>query len=286
MATVKGQMFYGIAPQPALPWSGPWETETGKVLEGKGGLYSILGISRSVRGSFCSPGFVDLNIYIKTLCFWQHGKVIEASQNQYPSSTPDRLNQLQNTCAGLCGEKTLRAKVSARRDSTPVTIICAIKRHYTDLKAPFQPPSAVLNHRNKDETISNNALPGCVVVDRSNYGQGSDFFLIGQKAIGGTTIPEHYNVLQNPHNYDIQDIARITYHLCCLFGRSRTAVGLCTSVYYADLVADRARCFVRPFYNPPREDDNPAKIFEDSELPQIRRCLEVHPNIQKHMVYI
>ncbi|EXJ66597.1 uncharacterized protein A1O5_10268 [Cladophialophora psammophila CBS 110553] len=98
MATVKGQTFYDIAPQPAPLRSDPWETETGKELDGEGGRYSIPGFSRSVQGSFCSPGYVDLNIYIKTGCFWQHGTVqemTEAWQNQYPSSTPDRLNQLQ-----------------------------------------------------------------------------------------------------------------------------------------------------------------------------------------------
>ncbi|KIX93256.1 uncharacterized protein Z520_11112 [Fonsecaea multimorphosa CBS 102226] len=169
-----------------------------------------------------------------------------------------------------------------------VTLICAIKRHHTRLfpDPDGQDESILLNPNGGKSPANKNPLPGCVVMDRITYGEGNDFFLVGQKAIQGTARPVHYNVLQNPHNYDIQDIARMTYHLCYLFGRSRTSVGPCTPVYYADLVADRARCFVRQFYNPPHDDDNPVRPFDDSELPAFRRCLQLHPDIEKTMFYI
>ncbi|OAP64140.1 hypothetical protein AYL99_00112 [Fonsecaea erecta] len=172
-----------------------------------------------------------------------------------------------------------------------VTLICAVKRHHTRLfPDPDGPhdPNLVLG-RSKNGIENNNPLPGCVVMDRITYGRGNDFFLVGQKAIQGTAIPVHYNVLQNPHNYGIQDIARMTYHLCYLFGRSRTSVGPCTPVYYADLVADRARCYVRQFYNPPRDgndNNNPLRPFDASELPEFKHCLRLHPDVAKHMFYI
>ncbi|OQV02142.1 Piwi domain-containing protein isoform 1 [Cladophialophora immunda] len=171
-----------------------------------------------------------------------------------------------------------------------VTLICAIKRHHTrlfpDPNARSPDRSLTLYQSNKSGGVNNNPLPGCVVTERITYGEGNDFFLVGQKAIQGTAIPVHYVVLQNPHNYDIKDIGEMTYHLCYLFGRSRTSVGPCTPVYYADLVADRARCFVRRFYNPPRDDDNPVTPFDDSELPAFKYCLRLHPDVAKHMFYI
>ncbi|KIW84738.1 hypothetical protein Z517_00126 [Fonsecaea pedrosoi CBS 271.37] len=173
-----------------------------------------------------------------------------------------------------------------------VTLICAIKRHHTRLfpnpDVGSQDRSLVLNQQQKNGSVNNNPVPGCVVMDRITYGQGNDFFLVGQKAIQGTAIPVHYNVLRNPRNYDMQDIARMTYHLCYLFGRSRTSVGPCNPVYYADLVADRARCFVRQFYNPPRDhdQDQPIRPFDESELGQFNDCLQLHPDIARHMFYI
>ena len=226
------------------------------------------------------------------------------SESQFTMCGVREYNRIQKALSDFFVEKEV-----GYNDLPPVTLICAIKRHHTRIfPEPGKPdPGLVLNEPNKSKPgiVNNNPLPGTLVKERITYGEGNDFFLIGRKAIQGTAIPVHYNVLKNLCGYNLQDIAKLvsispshvcskqltivnqTYDLCFLFGRSRTSVGLCTPVYYADLATARARCYVRHYYSPPKDPNHKFKHFDDStETEAFEECLKVHPKIEGKMFYI
>lgn len=52
-----------------------------------------------------------------------------------------------------------------------------------------------------------------------------------------------------------------THALCFLYGRSTRSVSLATPSYYADLAAERARCWVRSVYAPNVAPGTPVPTF-------------------------
>ncbi|KXT07608.1 hypothetical protein AC578_10178 [Pseudocercospora eumusae] len=105
-------------------------------------------------------------------------------------------------------------------------IIVVGKRHHTRF------------YLTKEEDADNtgNSKHG-LVVDRG------DFFLQAHSALHGTTKPAYYYVI-----YDETSVAdaleKMTHGLCYLFGRATLAVSICPPAYYADLVCERARCYL------------------------------------------
>ena len=71
-----------------------------------------------------------------------------------------------------------------------------------------------------------------------------------------------------------------THNLCYIFGRATRSVGVATPAYYADLAAERARCYIRAIYMP---RGNPPPGFVAGTTPF---DLSVHPDLDGRMVYI
>jgi eukaryotic translation initiation factor 2C len=69
-----------------------------------------------------------------------------------------------------------------------------------------------------------------------------------------------------------------THALCYMFGRSTTSVGLTMPSYYADLAADRARCYARNVYAPT------TKVAWDPAIHPIN--LKLKPAIENTTFYI
>ncbi|KAK5048939.1 hypothetical protein LTR84_005360 [Exophiala bonariae] len=162
-------------------------------------------------------------------------------------------------------------------------LICAVKRHHTRLF----PNEDSLKRGLVDD--NGNPPPGTMVDESITYGDGDDFFLVSQKAIQGTARPTHYVVLKN----DLEEpcslgaMAQMTHNLCYLFGRATRSVGVCPPAYYADLAADRARIWVRRFYNAPKVDGQRQKYdraVHDAEF--VGGLLAEHQNLKGHMFYI
>ncbi|KPI37580.1 putative protein tag-76 [Cyphellophora attinorum] len=126
-------------------------------------------------------------------------------------------------------------------------VICTIKRHHVRF---FKDPK--VNSKVHDGKKSN-PLPGAMVDKDVVLEAGRhEFFLVSHEAIQGTARPCHYVPICLPETatIDTKDLARMTHALCFLFGRSTRSVSLATPSYYADLAADRARCWVRHIYEP------------------------------------
>lgn len=171
-----------------------------------------------------------------------------------------------------------------RQPKPKVLLICAVKRHHTRLF-----PIVGKEHNPKLLDQKGNPLPGTMVDDLITYGYGKDFFLVSQKAIQGTARPTHYVVLKNDLDEacELRAIAQMTHNLCYLFGRATRSVSVCPPAYYADLAADRARVWVRRFYNTPKVDGRRQsydRAIHDAEF--VGRLLAEHRNLQGHMFYI
>lgn len=224
------------------------------------------------------------------------------SESQFSMCVEHEFPQIQEAVARLCAEQQPQTQPQTQRQNqnlagslknTPkpvIILICAVKRHHTRLfPAPaggreVQSGDTVLNRRTKNGGVNDNPLPGCLVTEGITYGTGDDFFLVSQQAIQGTARPTHYKILVNQSaTLTRDDVARFTHHLCFLFGRSTRSVGVCPAVYYADLAADRARCYVRAYY---RRTDKTSVFDQATDLAAFERCLRVHPDMADRMFYI
>ncbi|KIV84573.1 hypothetical protein PV11_00346 [Exophiala sideris] len=167
----------------------------------------------------------------------------------------------------------------------PIVLICAVKRHHTRLfaeTAKEQKTDGIIGRGPENKGRYNfNPMPGTMVKDVITYGEGQDFFLISQKALIGTAHPTHYVILHNTTDFSRDEIAQATHDLCFLFGRSSGTVSVCPAAYYADLAADRARCYVRKFYVPAANGTWDPANNRNHEL-----SLTIHPNLREKMFYI
>lgn len=91
------------------------------------------------------------------------------------------------------------------------------------------------------DSRSKNVLPGFVVDTGIASPRLYDFYLMSHAGLKGTSRPAHYHVLHDEIGFSADDIQLLTFRLCYTFQRATRSVSICTPVYYAHLVAYRAR---------------------------------------------
>lgn len=82
----------------------------------------------------------------------------------------------------------------------------------------------------------------------------------------------------------------LTHNLCYLFGRATKAVSICPADYYADLVCERARCYLSGLFNPTPIASPAGSVMEGeggksgqvADPSQVR----IHENVRDVMFYI
>ncbi|CAG8517995.1 10341_t:CDS:10 [Rhizophagus irregularis] len=128
--------------------------------------------------------------------------------------------------------KTYEVKVlkevfaSVYRNSGPtLTFIILQKRHHTRFM-PTEP-------REGDKL--GNCRPG-TVVDRT---------ILVEQDLQGTSRPIHYNVLHDENDFTADGIQTLTYRLCYLSARCTLSISQVPAVYYAHLIANRAKHYFR-----------------------------------------
>ncbi|KAI9733019.1 MAG: hypothetical protein M1834_003564 [Cirrosporium novae-zelandiae] len=122
-----------------------------------------------------------------------------------------------------------------RQQPPKITIIICSKRHHTR----FFPTAA------PDADKNGNCHNGTVVDRAITFERKWDFFLQAHHCIQGTARPCHYIVIHDENGFTSNRLEQLTHSLCYLFGRATTAVSLCPPAYYADLICDRARFYLR-----------------------------------------
>ncbi|KAF9980022.1 Protein argonaute 10 [Mortierella antarctica] len=113
----------------------------------------------------------------------------------------------------------------------PVTFCVVKKRHH----ARFFPMS------NNDADKSGNCVAGTVVDSVITHPSEFDFYLQSHGGLQGTSRPTLYHVLMDENRFTADGLQSLTYRLCHVYARCPKAVSIVPSVYYAHLLAYRAR---------------------------------------------
>ncbi|KAI1325808.1 ribonuclease H-like domain-containing protein [Xylariaceae sp. FL0255] len=166
------------------------------------------------------------------------------SEGQYKLVLEKELPALRSACMAVYpGPDTKAGKPK-------ITIIIVGKRHNTR----FYPT------KKEDADRGGNPMNGTVVDRGVTEARNWDFFLQAHAAIQGTARPAHYYVVHDeifrnmppsPQFPTATDaLEDLTHNMCYLFGRATKAVSICPPAYYADLVCERARLYLKDFFDP------------------------------------
>jgi eukaryotic translation initiation factor 2C len=112
-----------------------------------------------------------------------------------------------------------------------ITFVLVQKRHHTRFFV----------NSNADADRSGNIPAGTVVDTGCVHPNQFDFFLCSHGGLQGTSRPTHYHVVHDEHSFSADDLQMLSYQLCYTFARCTRSVSVVTPVYYAHLVAFRAR---------------------------------------------
>ena len=176
------------------------------------------------------------------------------SEGQYQLVVDNELPLLRSAC------KDVYSPAETAKGLPRLTLVIVGKRHHTR----FYPT------KDQDADKSGNTKAGTVVDRGVTEARSWDFFLQAHAALQGTVRPGHYYVLLDeifrskyppgsaggPNAADrLQDL---TQSMCYVFGRATKAVSLCTPAYYADIMCERARCYLSSMFDTPSNSAAPS----------------------------
>ncbi|KAG0330088.1 Eukaryotic translation initiation factor 2C [Podila horticola] len=142
------------------------------------------------------------------------------SEGQFSAVLKNEVGSLRAGC------RRLDAKYNPK-----ITFVVVQKRHH----ARFFP----MNPQGADR--SGNCHPGTCVDTTIVHPFEFDFYIQSHAGILGTSRPTHYQVLQDDNMFSSDDLQSLTYNLCHLYARATRTVSVVPAVYYAHIVAARAR---------------------------------------------
>jgi hypothetical protein len=206
------------------------------------------------------------------------------SEGQYQAVLDDEVPLLRQAC------RDMYPPADQKRGLPRLTVVVVGKRHHTRFYAT----------REGDADRSSNPKPGTVVDRGVTEARGWDFFLQSHAAIQGTARPTHYFIVLDeifraryakasslPHGArNVADVLEsLTQSLCYTYGRATKAVSVCTPAYYADVVCERARCYLSGVYDTPTHSmagsvagSGAAAVANDDVL--------IHERLRDTMFYI
>lgn len=168
------------------------------------------------------------------------------SEGQYQSVLNEELPLLR----AAYREKYTPEQTNAGYPRTSIIIVG--KRHHTR----FYPTKLI------DADRTGNTTNGTVVDRGITEAVNWDFFLQAHTCLQGTARPAHYYIildeifkhvepkLINKHKNRADILEDLTHSMCYTFGRATVAVSICPPAYYADLVCERARCYLSSIFDP------------------------------------
>ncbi|EXJ58677.1 hypothetical protein A1O7_06105 [Cladophialophora yegresii CBS 114405] len=205
------------------------------------------------------------------------------SEGQYNLVLDEELPEIRSACTTLYPASMMKQGVPR------ITIIIVGKRHNTR----FYPTRADQADR------SSNPQNGTVVDRGVTEARNWDFYMQAHSAIQGTARPAHYYVVfdeifqarkvQPPHFSNAADVLEdLTHNMCYLFGRATKAVSICPPAYYADLVCERARCYLSGLFSP-SVTSSAGSMAEGEEAPSREpdsALVTIHENVRDTMFYL
>lgn len=118
----------------------------------------------------------------------------------------------------------------------PITYVVVQKRHHARLF-----PAAVGDECGRGKNVP----PGTVLDTAVTSPHRFDFYLCSHAGIQGTSRPSRYQVLWDESGLSSDQLQRMAYALCHNYARCPRAVSIPAPVYYAHLVAARARAHIK-----------------------------------------
>jgi eukaryotic translation initiation factor 2C len=206
------------------------------------------------------------------------------SEGQYKLVLDEELPAIRKAC------EEVYPAAQTKQGMPHITIIIVGKRHNTR----FYPT------KKEDADRSCNPQNGTVVDRGVTEARNWDFFLQAHTAIQGTARPAHYYIIfdeifqarkvQLPFLNAADALEDLTHNLCYLFGRATKAVSICPAAYYADLVCERARCYLSGLFDPMPVASPAGSVMEGGgggpgqvvDPSQVR----IHEKVQDAMFYI
>ena len=204
------------------------------------------------------------------------------SEGQYDIVLDEELPLLRDAC------KEVYPADQSKKGLPHMTIIIVGKRHHTR----FGPV------RSEDADRSSNPQNGTIVDRGVTEARNWDFFLQAHTALQGTARPAHYYIVLDeifrarknvPPQLSAADaLEDLTHNLCYLFGRATKAVSVCPPAYYADLVCERARCYLSRLYDATPGATPAQSVLSGGAGGNVVDGADVtlHPNVRDAMFYI
>lgn len=207
------------------------------------------------------------------------------SEGQYESVLGNELPLLRKAC------REVYPANDTKKGIPRISIIIVGKRHHTR----FYPTRAA------DADRSSNPQNGTVVDRGVTEARNWDFFLQAHAAIQGTARPAHYYVIHDEifrghrkaqkapaFNNAADALEDLTHNICYLYGRATKAVSVCPPAYYADLVCERARCYLSTLFDSTSETSPAENVAEGGGGVQGADPggMRIHRNVQDTMFYI
>ncbi|KAF9392685.1 hypothetical protein BGX21_010951, partial [Mortierella sp. AD011] len=148
------------------------------------------------------------------------------SEGQYAQIIQAEVSAVKEACAEV------NARVKLPQKYNPKVTFCVVKkRHHARLFPMDQ----------KDSDRSGNCLAGTVVDTVVTHPTEFDFYLQSHGGLQGTSRPTLYHVLVDENGFSSDTLQALTYRLCHVYARCTKSVSIVPSVYYAHLLAFRAR---------------------------------------------
>ena len=206
------------------------------------------------------------------------------SEGQYELVIDNELQLMKKACHSVYPPKM------TERGFPRMSVIIVGKGHHTR----FYPTSQ------RDADKSNNTRNGTVVDRGVTQSRNWEFYLQAHTALKGTVRPAHYYIVfdeifryryqtpRPPFRNAADVLESLTHNICYLFGRATKPVSVCPPAYYADLVRERARCYLSSVFDPTPEATpsgslasgaTGGKVAENSDV-------RIHENVKDSMFYI
>ncbi|TPX61344.1 hypothetical protein PhCBS80983_g01189 [Powellomyces hirtus] len=132
-----------------------------------------------------------------------------------------------------------------------------------------------------------NVPPGTVIDTGVTHPTLHDYFMVSHAGLKGTSRPVHYQVLRDENRINQDDLQALTYELCHLYGKATRAVSVVTPVYYAHIVAARARCWFSAMKNAQSINYSPSGSSESLGLGQGGgRLPKLHSDLEGSLWYM
>ncbi|KAI1122648.1 ribonuclease H-like domain-containing protein [Nemania abortiva] len=190
------------------------------------------------------------------------------SEGQFKKVLEEELPHIRAACQ----------EIYPANQSPKISVIVSVKRHQTR----FYPTDQ--NHMVRSRNVKNGTVVDRGVTQAATW----DFFLTAHSGLQGTSRPAHYTVLLDEvframsHDQAANQLEKLTFEMCHLFGRATKAVSICPPAYYADILCTRARVYLSDMLEASDNQSVNTSTTTNTTVPSI----DVHANLRNSMFYI